>query len=408
MAGGLASPPESRYNSPLIPVASSSSSTMPFEKITPLKFVNPRDLHDPTDSDGESVERVRLTEKGVKELGDIEPNLNSSANARRLSACSSLTNISQESPMAVDEPTTAVECPVEPEQPLLDGEGDGVFVRPTEISSDLQIDGQDDPMVGLHARVQLDSQENGEDDPAVRLELKVVSSDPQKGGEGDPMHGGDLEVQTSKERPSKHVTKELSQMHSVELADPSSKEQPLTTQNSATKESTQMSVDSELANKLAAFDLRRSSRNSAKEKSSQKVTNPPKLSNVKRKSVIKKDGILSLVSVWNNLLPHKLTANFQDDFEDGSRKLSDVGLATVGTFLFRRVNASQHLKIVSPNALCQHCRVGINCGGWPQIISTCARSDCATWKCCVGRLKFVFFSLIMVSILKRQEMTPTH
>jgi hypothetical protein len=223
MAGGLASPPESHYNSPHIPVASSSLSMMPLEQLTPPEFVNPRDLQDPTDSDGESVEQIRLTEK--------------------------------------------------------------------------QIDGEDDPMVGFDARAQLDSQENGDDDPMVDFELKVVSSDPQKGGEDDPMHGRDLEVQISKDRPSKHVTKEFSQMHSVELVEPSSKEPPLTMQNATTKESTQMSVDSEIANKLDAFDLRRSSRNSAKEKPSQKVTNPPKLSNVKRKSVVKKDGILSLVSV---------------------------------------------------------------------------------------------------------------
>jgi len=320
---------------------------MAFEQLTPPKFVNPRHVHDPTDSNRESVEPVRFVEKGVRELGNIEPTLDSSANTRRSSVCSSLTDISEE-PTTADEPTTAVECPVQ-------------FDQPTEFSSDSPIDGGDDPMDGVDAGAQLDSQEDGQDDPMVGLvglELKAVSSDLQKGGEDVPMHGRELEERVSKERPSKRVT----------------------------KESNQTSVDSELANKLAAFDLRRSSRNSAKEKPSQKVTIPPKLSNVKRKSVIKKDGILSLVRVWNILFLHTLTAIFQDDFEDGRRKLSDVELATVRTRLFRCVNASQHLKIVSPNPLCQHCRVGINCGGWPKIISTCARPDCATWKSCIGKL----------------------
>jgi hypothetical protein len=78
LTGGLASPPDSRNNSPLVPIASSSGSNL--EKLPSLRFVNPKDLHDPPECEEKETESMPRSRKssllsslsGSSDLSDDE------------------------------------------------------------------------------------------------------------------------------------------------------------------------------------------------------------------------------------------------------------------------------------------------------------------------------------------------
>jgi hypothetical protein len=106
MTGGLASPPDSRYNSPLFSNGSSlTSPSLHFGQLSSPEFVNPKDLHDSFDSDGEEFgqqESVNVTEQGVGSPSDVE--LDSTPRSRKSSLPSSLSDTAENN---ADKPMTA-------------------------------------------------------------------------------------------------------------------------------------------------------------------------------------------------------------------------------------------------------------------------------------------------------------
>jgi hypothetical protein len=224
MTGGLASPPDSRYNSPLGADGSSSiSSKLHCEKLSPPKFVNPRDLQDPMEShedEFEQLELVNLTEQGASSQGDVESDF--TTRSRKSSLTSSLSDVAE------NEDGRDPATPIEPKKPLShssDDEGDD----PMPSQSDLSVEGvndalievesnellldsteleerveemvlvesnnpesdssdndkRDDPMVGVESEEPLSDSGESEDDPIIAVESKEPSNLMEDDEEGD-------------------------------------------------------------------------------------------------------------------------------------------------------------------------------------------------------------------------------
>jgi hypothetical protein len=361
MIGGLASPPDSRYNSPLNPTVSSSESHC--SKIQPPQFVKPSDLHDVTNfcgNEGKTQERDNVNEQVNGCLGDAESqSLPISRNSSLLSSSSiTLENvggddamITVESEMILAESSQVgeevdgmmvVECEkgvsdlievdeavdrmivVEPKKQISDlseDEEDNTMVD-IESSSDLAEDKEDDPMTGaksegdedVNPTTEVDSSklsdlsEDEDDSP----EIGVESSKPSDSAEGESEDEDESFVADEEAVPKKPS-------ESVEDGDeghPATEVDETNLSNSSEDEDgsvigikeanptisvelSKMSLDPDASVHLAeTFEPRRSARNTAaKDKPYRMVITPSKLSVRKKKPVYKKDVILYEVSV---------------------------------------------------------------------------------------------------------------
>ena len=330
MTGGLASPPESQNTSPLVPVALSSDLSL--EKLPPPHFANAR--HG-------SRETHKLAEEHVHHPDNMVPISNSRPTSRRSSLQSTLTDIWEmdcdDLPSAIDsEKRSKVSTLSQPEKEV----HRTILVKSRKTLSDSLDEGM--PMVGVESsQLSSDSEKEAEDDQTNKADdWSFNSSDSEKDRDLDDTNTAKLFSQPEKEVHRTIVVKsrktrsvplnddkgdqmigvKSSQLSSVSEKDaeddwtndfdnlsPNSSNseddrnsddaKPAKTTTIAQK-SKQISVDSDLADQLATFGIRKSCRN----KPNPNVVTPldvvrgPNSSNGKRKSALKKDKIFILVS----------------------------------------------------------------------------------------------------------------
>jgi hypothetical protein len=191
MIGGLASPPDSRYNSPLNPTVSSSESHC--SKIQPPQFVKPSDLHDVTNfcgNEGKTQERDNVNEQVNGCLGDAESqSLPISRNSSLLSSSSiTLENVGGDDAMITVESEMILA-----ESSQVGEEVDGMMVVECEkgVSDLIEVDEAVDRMIVVEPKKQIsDLSEDEEDNTMVDIES---SSDLAEDKEDDPMTGAKSE-----------------------------------------------------------------------------------------------------------------------------------------------------------------------------------------------------------------------
>ena len=214
MIGGLLSPPESRYNSPIFPIG--SSSVLQMGKFSPPRSVNPRDLHDSPDFFGDhSV----CPERDEQEVASLDPQFNSTAMSRGSSLQPSVPDSMFEKPTVdtlegdqVDEDATMVDVPSRESSPQLPDENETEIsassrdqvsrkadstmsnVQTGESSPERQVDGNV-TMISAPTTVDVESQESPaylpedgkEVSPIVVVESREPPSDPRKDDSNDPL-----------------------------------------------------------------------------------------------------------------------------------------------------------------------------------------------------------------------------
>jgi len=270
--GGLVSPPDSQYNSPVVPASSFSSPSMPppspsmpsFGNLS-TQFVNPCELQDSTVlceddvGDGERVDQ-NVGRRGSVDSGQIP---------------------------------SSSQCGVEFEKPIADSSDAGEDVdrdamigveSQKTLSGSSEIEEEDTPMVDVESKGP--SSETVQDGDVYRMIRKVsavVESDesmvgvrpntPADGNENHPESGVNLDRMLDEEGDGGHV-------------DPTN-----------TDESNQMSVDLDLSAQHALpFQARRSSRHAVANNIPSEKFTVSKSHRGKRRRTLRKDEILPLVS----------------------------------------------------------------------------------------------------------------
>lgn len=214
--GGLASPPDSRINSPFIPIGATSGSHL--QKLAPPQFVNPRDLHDSSylsevevghrDEDNSTEEMVaRADDDGTKSptslllssdllvVGDESQKL--SSDSTEAEALDEMDVVESEKPvsdslegdkgdpMIVNEVDETVAT--RPVSDSLDGDKDDamigveskeetVGVDPTKPVSDSLDGGKGDAMIGVEPKELLSDSTDVEGDELIVVESKELSN----------------------------------------------------------------------------------------------------------------------------------------------------------------------------------------------------------------------------------------
>ena len=221
---------------------------------------------------GEPDTADRLTEEGVSCLSQAEEvspmtgvesqiaasDLPEDGNGHPMDVVESKGPGSDSEKIGEETPTTAVKSAVQCQKLVSNSSKVGEEVCAMEVvesqkaSADSPEKDKGDPMVGLELKVlPLCSQNNKGDEPMAGVESKDLSSDLD---DSNPKIGVESEIVN------------------------------------------EMSVDADLAVQLAAFDIRRSSRNADKKEQSKKVVPLPRSSYVKKKPALKKSGIIVVVS----------------------------------------------------------------------------------------------------------------
>lgn len=288
------SPPDSGYNSPLLPTVSSSGSHS--ENLTLPQFVNPSNphvVHDAANCCGDKVERQEQTSDSSddKDEGDTMLGVDSQLQPSSVSAEVKEDVLAEEEEdfLAEDDPTKDKEDDAEVDVDPMIG-----VVESEEDEEDDPAEVDDDPMIGV-----VESEEDEEDNPTNEVDLTNFSGSSED--EDDPV-GVKEGISTIDEgHPASEVDgAKLSDSDSTEDLDGifvgNEEANPM-----ISDKLNEMSLDSDSSVHLAApFEPRRSSRNTAaKDKPYRMVVTSPKLSSGRKKPVFKMDMNLDNVSGSN-------------------------------------------------------------------------------------------------------------
>jgi len=252
-SGGLASPPDSHYNSPIFPVGSSSN--LQTGNLSPARCVNPRDLHNADDLFGVDLgprEEDNLPEQEVGGLGGARSH--SIARSRKSSAPPSPQGSSEYE--CRDEQSIAVESE-KPGFRLSEDEDDEVttIVGSQSRESSSHPQQEDATMVGLESSERLSQ----EDDVAM---ADVESNEPSSQVDGATMSG----IESSE--PSSHPQEEGNEgnpMFGVESNDPLG--QPLSESKGTSSDLSDSEEDGEGGGRTSGVDSSQSKQEEGDEES---------------------------------------------------------------------------------------------------------------------------------------------
>jgi hypothetical protein len=390
LAGGLASPPDSRINSPLFLLGS----TPPLNKgpLSPLRCVNPRDIFGDS-NDGQEQDGSTDQESGVECLSTAPP-----ATSEYESQADGINNV--EFPMSgldLSDDGSTVTAGVESRQPSPKIPEDDVPMRDvgsgeriSKISPDVQgeealeqsslTQGDDSTMVGIQSRQSSPLSEENDNSmttinsTAVDIQSRqssplsedidtIMATVKSRKGVSDKV----LDVGDDREMMDVDGSVSLGEgvpedeyMPIVELKERETvmEEVPSANEESVLEGAPANADESELDFFIAdTFEPRRSARNlSAKSKLTQKSVAAPKASVVKKRIHIPKEDVPLQASFQTYTPRWGSHISFQVVYEDDRAQLSDVGAASVGfililfniRFLIYALNSyTQHSMLIS-------------------------------------------------------------
>jgi hypothetical protein len=322
--GGLASPPETRVNSPMF--ANGSTSTFQKGKLSPIRYCNPKDLHTSTEFFEDDLECRKLDDLtdqhgGVESHSTPPPALSEDD---KVGEDSTIVGGSREPSLqpckdysAMDEFASRQPSPplLEDDVPMVDDETREVPVDMEEDDAGKAMESLSHPqevdltMVGIESR--LPSLNLQEDDASMAgVESMKLSLDTREDDEvGRPMKEVGVVEATPMdgiESESEEVDEEGGSENAVE-ATPTNEEDSMVVVGSKERSfrvdgegGSENVVEVEEATPTNGIEPRRSSRNiSAKNKPMANYTAVHKSSRAKKKPPFEKEDILLLASLWN-------------------------------------------------------------------------------------------------------------